>query len=378
MNDSPKRFDAHPHYPGRCDAGRIARGRHALEVGAPGARDQDVAAAARNGGARSSARNPYRLGRLGAALVLACLAQGAFPQKYPEKPIRFVVAAGPGGSTDNLARLLGDRLLPQLGQPLVYDNRPGAGGIIAGEVVARAAPDGYTLFFSTSAAIAVSVSLYRKLPYDPVRDFTPIVLVATQPYMLIAHPASVGSVKELIAAAKASPGKIAFSHTGVGTGTHLAGELFMRVAQVKLLSVPYRSIGQSLTAVASGETQLTFTSVFSAWGLAKTGRAKALAVSGKARSPAAPQVPTMAEAGLPGYVSGNWYAMLAPAGTPAAIVQMLNRLVNAALQRPDLRELLIAQGFEPAGGSAQALGRFVKTEIDENAALIKAAGIKQQ
>jgi tripartite-type tricarboxylate transporter receptor subunit TctC len=311
-------------------------------------------------------------------LVLASLAQAAFPQKYPEKPIRFVVAAGPGGSTDNLARILGDRLLPQLGQPLVYDNRPGAGGIIAGEVVARAAPDGYTLFFSTSAAIAVSVSLYRKLPYDPVRDFAPIVLIATQPYMLIAHPGSVSSVKELIAAAKASPGKIAFSHTGVGTGTHLAGELFMRVAQVKLLSVPYRSIGQSLTAVASGETQLTFTSVFSAWGLAKTGRAKALAVSGKARSPAAPQVPTMAEAGLPGYISGNWYAMLAPAGTPAAIVQMLNRQVNAALQRPDLRELLIAQGFEPAGGSAEALGRFVKTEIGENAALIKAAGIKQQ
>ena len=316
---------------------------------------------------------------LAAAFALAAAVAGSpAAQEYPSKPVRLVVAAGPGGSTDNLARLLGDRLLPALGQTLVFDNRPGAGGIIAGEVVARAAPDGYTLLFSTSAAIAVSVSLYRKLPYDPVRDFAPIVLLATQPYMLIAHPASVSSVKELIAAARADPGRIAFAHTGVGTGTHLAGELFMSVAKVRLLSVPYKSIGQSLTAIASGETQLTFTSVFSAWGLAKTGRAKALAVSGKARSPAAPQVPTMAEAGLPGYETGNWYALLAPARTPERIVQRLNGAVNAVLDRTDVRELLVAQGFEPAGGSAEALGNFVRREIAQYAALVKTAGIKQQ
>jgi tripartite-type tricarboxylate transporter receptor subunit TctC len=313
-----------------------------------------------------------------ALALLAAFACAAAAQDYPSKPVRLVVAAGPGGSTDNLARILGDRLLPALGQQLVFDNRPGAGGIIAGEVVARAPPDGYTLLFSTSAAIAVSVSLYRKLPYDPVRDFAPIVLVATQPYMLIAHPASVSSVKELIAAAKANPGRIAFAHTGAGTGTHLAGELFMSVAKVQLLSVPYKSIGQSLTAVASGETQLTFTSVFSASGLARTGRAKALAMSGRARSPAAPQVPTMAEAGLPGYETGNWYAMLAPAGAPERIVRRLNAGVNAVLQRADVRELLVAQGFEPAGGSAEQLGRFVRNEIAQYAALIKVAGIKPQ
>ena len=331
---------------------------------------------------RTRTAGPARCGRPHRCRVLALAlfaASGiAAAQQYPEKPIRFVVAAGPGGSTDNLARLLGERLLPALGQPLVYDNRPGAGGIIAGEVVARAAPDGYTLLFSTSAAIAVSVSLYRKLPYDPRRDFAPIVLVATQPYMLIAHPGSVSSVKELIAQAKANPGKISFSHTGAGTGTHLAGELFMHVAQVKLLSVPYKSIGQSLTAVASGETQLTFTSVFSAWGLAKAGRAKALAVSSRTRSPAAPAVPTMAEAGLPDYVAGNWYAMLAPAGTPRPIVQRLNALSNEVLQHPQLRDRLVAQGFEPAGGPAEELARFVASEIDAYARLIATAGIKQQ
>ncbi len=325
-----------------------------------------------------SARGPRRAGTAALLALTASFAGSICAQEYPTKPVRLVVAAGPGGSTDNLARLLGERLLPALGQPLVFDNRPGAGGIIAGEVVARAPADGYTLLLSTSAAIAVSVSLYRNVPYDPVRDFAPIVLIATQPYMLIAHPASVSSVKELIAAARADPGRIAFAHTGAGTGTHLAGELFMSVAKVRLLSVPYKSIGQSLTAVASGETQLTFTSVFSAWGLAKSGRAKALAVSGKARSPAAPQVPTMAEAGLAGYETGNWYALFAPARTPERIVQRLNAGVNAALARSALRELLVAQGFEPAGGSADELGRFVRSEIAQYAALVRTAGIKPQ
>ncbi|RPI46386.1 MAG: tripartite tricarboxylate transporter substrate binding protein [Betaproteobacteria bacterium] len=297
---------------------------------------------------------------------------------YPSRPVRLVVASGPGGSTDNLARVLGERLAQGIKQPVVYDNRPGAGGMIAGDVAAKASPDGHTLLFSTSAAIAVSVSLYQRVPYDPVKDFAPVVLVATQPYMLIAHPASVFSVKELIAAAKANPGQISFAHTGAGTGTHLAGEFFMKSAQVKLLSVPYKSIGQSMTAVLSGETQLTFTSVFTAWTQARTGRAKALAVTGKTRSPAAPQVPTMAEAGLPNYVAGNWYGILAPAGTPGAIVQSLNRQANAILNRADVMELLIKQGFEPAGGSSEEFGRFIRAEIKEYAALIRSAGIKVQ
>lgn len=299
-------------------------------------------------------------------------------QEYPVRPVRFVVASGPGGSTDNLARILGERLSEGWKQPLVYDNRPGAGGILAGDTVAKGTPDGHTLLFSTSAAIAVSVSLYRKLPYDPVRDFAPIVHVASQPYMLISHPASVSSVKELITTARSQPGKISFSHTGAGTGTHLAGELFMRAAQVKLLSVPYKSIGQSMTAVLSGETQLTFTSVYTAWTQARNGRAKALAVTGKSRSPAAPQVPTMAEAGLPNYVAGNWYGVLAPAGTPRSIVDLLNARVNGALQRAETKDRLIAQGFEPTGGSPAEFAVFIRSEIKEFAALVKSAGLMVQ
>ena len=312
------------------------------------------------------------------ALLLATTMSPAQAQEYPSRPVRFVIASGPGGSTDGLARLIGDRLQPSLPHSFVYDNRPGAGGIISGEVVARASPDGHTLLFSTSAAIAVSPNLYKKLSYDPVKDFAPILLVATQPYMLIAHPSSAGSVKELIAMARAKPGLIGFAHTGAGSGTHLAGELFMRAAQVKMLSVPYKSIGASLTAVISNEVPTTFTSVFSAWAQAKQGRARALAVTGKTRSPAAPQVPTMAEAGVPNYVAGNWYGVLAPAGTPRHIVLFLNKQVNGVLARPDVKDLLVNQGFEPAGGSPEDFAKFIRSETAEFAALIKSAGLRAE
>lgn len=316
--------------------------------------------------------------RIASCIALALACTSVFAQAYPTKPVRFVVASGPGGSTDGLARILGDKLGPLWNQGVVYDNRPGAGGLIAGDVTARATPDGHTLLFSTSAAIAVSVSLYKKMPYDPVKDFAPVVLVATQPYMLIAHPSSVGSVKELIATAKAKPGQIGFAHTGAGTGTHLAGELFMRRAQVKMLSVPYKSIGQSITAVVSGEVPLTFTSIFSAYAQAKTGKARALAVTGRTRSPAAPEVPTMAEAGLPNYEAGNWYGVLAPSATPRAVVAQLNKQVNAVLQRADVKDTLVKLGYEPAGGSSEAFAKFIRSEIAEYAALIKAAGIQAE
>jgi tripartite-type tricarboxylate transporter receptor subunit TctC len=310
--------------------------------------------------------------------ILALLCAPATAQNYPTKPVRFVVASGAGGSTDGLARLVGERLAAMWNQGVVNDNRPGAGGIIAGEVTAHASPDGYTLLFSTSAAIAVSVSLYKKLPYDPVKDFAPIVLVARQPYMLIAHPSSASSVTELIAMAKAKPGQIGFAHTGIGTGTHLAGELFMYAAHVKMLSVPYKSIGNSIVAVVSGEVPLTFTSVFSAWSQAKAGRVRALAVTGKTRSPAAPQVPTMAEAGLPNFVTGNWYGILAPSGTSRVTVDLLNRHVNAVLLRPDVKQILINEGFEGAGGSPEDFAKFIKSQIAEYAVVVKAAGIQAE
>jgi tripartite-type tricarboxylate transporter receptor subunit TctC len=216
------------------------------------------------------------------------------------------------------------------------------------------------------------------MPYDPVKDFAPVVLVAKQPYMLMANPSSFSSVKELIAGAKAKPGQVGFAHTGAGTGTHLAGELFMNRAHVQMLSVPYKSIGQSITAVVSGEVPLTFTSVFSAYAQVKNGKARALAVTGKTRSPAAPEVPTMAEAGLPNYEAGNWYGVLAPEATPRAIVMQLNKQLNSVLERQDVRETLVKLGYEPAGGSPEQFSRFIKSEIGEYATLIKAAGIKAE
>ena len=338
----------------------------------------------RHSGPRTARSDPEsrqqsrRFATAAALLAITAACGPATAQGYPTKPVRFVVASGAGGSTDGLARIIGERLSQGWNQSVVYDNRPGAGGLIAGEVTARASADGYTILVSTSAAIAVSVSLYKKLPYDPVRDFAPIVLIARQPYMLIAHPASVASVKELIATARQKPGQLAFAHTGAGTGTHLAGELFMRAAQVKMLSVPYKSIAGSITAVVSGEVPLTFTSVFSAWSQAKTGRARALAVTGANRSPAAPQVPTMAEAGLANYVTGNWYGLLAPAAAPRNVVLLLNTQVNAILAHPDVKELLVSQGFEPAGGTPEAFGKFIKSEILEYAAVIKAAGLQAE
>ena len=308
--------------------------------------------------------------------ALACvLAVHALAESYPTRPVRFIVAAGPGGSTDALARVVGEKLALALRQPIVYDNRPGAGGVIAGDGAARAAPDGYSLLFSTSSAIAVSPSLYRKLAYDSVRDFSPVALVATQPYMLIAHPSSAGSVRELIAMAKAKPGQIGFSHTGAGSGTHLTGELFMRAANVKLMGVPYKTSTGSVTAVVSGEVPLTFTSVFFAYAQAKAGRARALAVTGATRSPAARDVPTFAEAGLPNYVTGNWYGALAPARTPRDVVTLLNREVDAVLKRADVAEMLVNQGFEPAGGTPQDFAKFISAELAQYAAVIKSAGI---
>ncbi len=256
-------------------------------------------------------------------LTIAALVSGTAPaQPFPNKPVRFVVASGPGGSTDGVSRIIGDKLSEFWGQQLVHDNRPGAGGILAAEIVARAVPDGYTVLVGTSAGLSVSPSIYRKMPYDADKAFAPISLAGTQDYMLIAHPGSVASVKELIAAAKAKPGSIAFSHTGSGTGTHLAAELFKSAAGVDLLSVPYKNISAAIIAVIAGEVPVSFVSIYSALPQVRAGRARALAVTGLQRSPAMPELPTMIEAGIAGYSSGNWYGFLTTAGTPPAWMWM--------------------------------------------------------
>jgi len=310
-------------------------------------------------------------------LALLIFAHGAAAQDYPAKPIRVVVPAGAGGSSDTIARILGDKLAPLFGQQLVYDNRPGAGGILAAENVARATPDGYTLLLATTGLLAVNVSLYRKLSYDPARDFAPITLVGSQPYMLIVHPSvPARSVAEFLKLARGTPGALSYSHTGAGSATHLAGALLESRARVRFFPVPYKSISGSLTAVISGEVSFTVTSVFLSSAQARAGKVRALAVTGARRSVLAPDVPTMVEAGVAGYEMGNWYGLLAPAATPPAIVGAVHARATEVLARADTRGQLAKVEVEPAGNTPQEFARFIAAETAKFAALIRDAGIK--
>jgi tripartite-type tricarboxylate transporter receptor subunit TctC len=312
-------------------------------------------------------------------LALASLfASPVTAQDYPAKPIRFVITGGAGGSTDVVARVVGDKLGAALGQPLVYDNRPGASGIIAADITAKSPPDGYTLYLGTTGGVAINPSLFKKLPYDPAKDFAPVSLVGTQPYMLVVHPSvPAKTVKELVALAKKSPERISFSHTGVGSATHLAGALLEGETGVTFLSVPYKSPAH-FTAVISGEVSFTITSVYLSWTQVKAGKLRALAVTGKQRSAVAPGVPTMIESGIAGYEMGNWYGFLMPAATPAAIVNLVNAKTLEVLKRPDTRAALLNSEIDPVGTSPQEFAKFISAETAKYAALIRQVGIKPE
>ncbi len=309
---------------------------------------------------------------------IAFAAAVAFAQDYPTKPIRFVITGGAGGSTDVVARIVGDKLGAALGQPFVYDNRPGASGIIAAEITAKSPPDGYTMYLGTTGGLAINGSLFRKLPYDSAKDFAPVALVGTQPYMLVAHPSvPAKNVKELIALAKKAPGQLSFSHTGVGSATHLAGALLEGDAGITFLSVPYKSPAH-FTAVLAGEVSFTITSVYLSWTQVQAGRLRALAVTGRQRSAIAPNVPTMIESGIPGYEMGNWYGFLMPAATPAAIVNLVNAKTLEVLKRPDTRAALMKSEIDPVGTSPQEFAKFIGVETAKYAALIRQVGIKPE
>ncbi|MEK6594127.1 MAG: tripartite tricarboxylate transporter substrate binding protein [Pseudomonadota bacterium] len=309
-----------------------------------------------------------------AAVMLTC---SAAAQNYPSKPIRVVVVSTPGGSVDTMARTVGPKLAEKWGQQVIVDNRPGAGGAIAAEIVARAPPDGYTLIMGTVASFATNVSLRKKLPYDPVRDFVPITLVATQNLMLLIHPSvPAKSVKELVALAKKRPGTLAFASAGNGTGGHLSGELFKMLAGVDLLHVPYKGVAPALIDVVSGQVTMTFASILSSLPQVKAGKLRPLAVTGGQRSPAAPQLPTMIEAGVKGYESATWYGLLAPAGTPPDITAKLNAEVVAILKSPEMHDRLSKEGADPVGNTSAEFGKFIQSEIDKWRKVIQAAGIQ--
>jgi len=312
---------------------------------------------------------------LTAAIVLggAASAAAAAGPSYPDRPVRVFVGLAPGGGTDSVARVLTQKLAEVFGQTFVVDNRPGAGGNVAGELAARSTPDGHTLIIVTPTHV-VNPSLYRDLRYDAIKDFTPVgLLVHAQYYLSVANAVPATSVKELIALAKTRNPRLTYASTGIGSANHLAGALFLHMAGIEMTHVPYKGGAPAVAALVAGEVQVSFTSSV-AIAQAKAGRLKTLAVTGNKRSPIAPEIPTISEAGVPGYVVTGWYGMSAPTNTPKAVVQRLNTTINRVL--PELRDRYTALGLELAGGTPEEFGAHLKSELEKWARVVKLSGAK--
>ena len=301
----------------------------------------------------------------------------AHAQDYPAKPVRWVVPFPAGGPLDIVARVIGVRLSETWGQPVIVDNRPGAGGNIGAEVVAKSAPDGYTIVMGALSTHAVNVSLFRKLPYDPVRDFAPVTLISEVPNVLVVNPAvPAKTVAEFIAYARANPGKLNFASGSTGSAGHLAGELFKTMARVDMTHVPYKGAAPAVTDLLAGQVQLMFDNLASALPNIRAGRLRALAVTTKKRSAFVPELPTIAESGLPGFDVSTWFGVMAPAATPRPIVNRLHDGIVRALAHPDVKERLAAMGAEPVGDTPEQFGAFVKSEIAKYAKVVKDSGAR--
>ena len=316
--------------------------------------------------------------RLLAGLALCAAASFVHAQSYPTKPIRWVVPYGPG-STDILARILAPKVSAALGQQIVVENRPGAGGSMGSEQVAKGAADGYTLLLGAAASHAVNPALYPKIGYDAVKDFAPIINLASIPNVVIVNPqVPYKTIPELVAAAKAQPGIITYSSNGAGTSQHMSAALFEMLTGVKMVHVPYKGSSEGVIAVTRGDVNVMFANLPPTLALIKDGRVKAIAVTTAKRLAAFPDLPTVAEAGVPGYEVSTWFALFGPAGTPEPVVQRLNREFAAALADHDIRDKLVAQGFTLNGGSPQDLGALVRSELVKWARVVKESGAKAE
>ncbi|MEI9803980.1 MAG: tripartite tricarboxylate transporter substrate binding protein [Pseudolabrys sp.] len=306
----------------------------------------------------------------------AAWAQTDDAKNYPERPVRFVVPWPAGGGTDIFARAISDKLHQALGQPFLVENRPGASGNLGASMVARSTPDGYTIMIGT-ITLATNPALYQSLDFDATKDLTTVTLVAGVPHMLVVHPSvPANNVKELIALAKAKPGKMSYASAGVGSPFQIAAELFKESAGVDILHVPYKGGAPAVADVLGHHVDMTFANLVAVLPQAKSGQVRALAVTGAKRSSAAPDVPTMAEAGLPGYEFASWFGVLAPAGTPPAIIKKLNTEIVKALRSPEISARLSEEGAELIAGSPEAFDAYLKSETAKWGKVIKAAGIK--
>jgi tripartite-type tricarboxylate transporter receptor subunit TctC len=311
-------------------------------------------------------------------LALALVLPGfAHAQAWPSKPIRFVVPFPPAGTTDIVARAVAEKLSTRLAQPIVIENKPGAGGNIGSESVAKSAPDGYTFLVATVGTHAINASLYSKLPYDPVREFTPVVLLASVPNVVVVNPeVPAKSIRELIDLAKAKPGALNFASSGNGTSIHLSGELFKAMAGVDMQHVPFNGSGPANLAMVSGTVQVGFDNLPSCIGQIRGGKLRALAVTSATRSAALPDVPTVAESGLPGFDASSWFALYAPAGVPREIVARLATEIDAILKNPETKEKLAGYGANAEGGTPEALGAHARAETIKWAKVVKDSGAK--
>ena len=314
---------------------------------------------------------------LAAGLAAAFLAQPALAQSYPSKPIRLIVPFAAGGGNDNIARLVGKRVSDSLGQALVIDNRPGAGGVLGAELAAKAAADGYTLFLGGVGSHALNPNLIKNLPYDPIRDFEPVVLLAKAPLILVVHPSvPARDLAEFVAYAGKNPGTLNFASNGNGTSAQLAAVMFESMTGVDMVHVPYKGLAPALTDLLSGQVQLMFSSVVAILPHIKAGKLRALAVTGAKRLTSLPEVPTVVESGFPGYEASSWYGILAPAGTPREIVMKLNAELTRALEQPEVRNTLLAEGAEPVGGTPEGFAAYIRSEKERLGKVIRDAKIR--
>lgn len=310
-----------------------------------------------------------------AATTVGLSPSTAFAQNYPTKPIRFVVPFAPGGGTDIIARIVAQQLNEALGQPVVVDNRGGAGSTLGTDIVTKAPADGYTMLLG-NISLAFNAWLYKKLPYNAVKDLAPVTMVAVQPNIVVVHPSvPARNIREFAELARKQPGKLTFASAGAGSGTHLAGEMIKDIFKVDMLHVPYKGTGPALTDLMGGQVQMMVSTFASALPHVKTGKLRALGVTSLKRSSAAPDIPTLNESGVPGYDYSTWYALFVPAGTPRAAIGKLNQATRKVLAQAETRQRLDGQGVEALGGTSAELGAYLKSETEKWGKIVRAADV---